>query len=1132
MNPSAVFIRRPVATILLTLGIALLGVASFFVLPVASLPTVDIPAIGVFANLPGASPEVMATTVATPLERRLGHIASVTNMTSQSQTGRTTVILQFDLDRDINGAARDVQAAINGARADLPATLRSPPQYRKFNPADAPVLSFALTSEVLSKPQVFDIAATVLQQKLSQVQGVGQVDVNGGSSPAVRIDINPRVLSHLGIGLEDVRAAVAGFNPVPQPKGALDINGRHQQIYTNDLGAKAADYQGLVIAYRNGAAVRLSDVAKVYDGAESTRFVGLYNGKDAITVDVRKEAAANVVQVVNKIKAMLPELTAQLPPTIQLSVTADRTTSIRNSLKEVERTLFISTILVVLVVLVFLRNGRATIIPSVAVVTSLLGTLAVMFVFHFSLDNLSLMALTVATGFVVDDAIVVLENITRHVEAGMPRFKAALVGAGEVGFTVISITISLVAVFIPILFMGGIPGRLFREFAVTLAAAVMISLVVSLTTTPMLAARLIDDPEKKKAPKHAVGRFFDRMSGWSERGFRFLHETYEDSLSWALNHGLIVLLSLFVAMGATIYMYVVVPKGFFPQQDTGQLQGGVQVDQASSYRLTGQKFREIDKIIRGDPSVETVTGFAGGGGAGLFVQLKPKPERKGETSDDVINRLRPKLFRIQGAQVFLQTRQDVGGGGGGRRSNAQYQYTLESDNLAELKTWAEKLTTKLKTDQGLTDVNSDQEEHGLETYVQIDRDTAARLGLTASQIDANLNDAFSQRQISTIYNPLNQYHVTMQLDPDFAETPEAIRDLFAAPSGSSSALLTPGSGSRAAGSGTATRILPRPEQLLTQTLPFIVATRSNTSVTTASASSGAGVARTSTGGGGSQQAQTGSAISTAQSRMVPFPSFSTYYPSSTAVSVNHQELSVATTISFNLPPGKALSDAQGSINDAVQSIGMPATVHGSFRGSAQQFQQSQSDQPILILCALAAVYIVLGVLYESYVHPITVLSTLPSAGLGAVGALMLFRMQFDLIALIGVVLLIGIVKKNAILIIDFALTAERDEGMSSRDAIHKASMLRFRPILMTTMAAILGALPLAIGFGEGGELRRPLGVAIIGGLVASQLLTLLTTPVVYLYMDRLRKPRRRTTLGDRLRGRRPPPQPTTAPAHP
>ncbi len=1122
MNPSAVFIRRPVATILLTIGIALVGFAAYFVLPVASLPGVDIPAIGVFANLPGGSPEVMATSVATPLERRLGHIASVTDMTSSSGTGQSRIIMQFDLDRDIDGAARDVQAAINAARADLPSTLRSPPQYRKFNPADAPVLSLALTSPVLSKPQMYDAAATILQQKLSQVQGVGQVDVNGGASPAVRIDLNPRVLSHYGIALEDVRAAVAGFNPPPQPKGSLDINGRHQQIYTNDLGVRAADYQGLVIAYRNGGAVRLSDVAHVYDGAENTRNVGLYNGKDAITVDIRKEAAANVMSTVDSIKALLPELKAQLPATVDLTITADRTTSIRSSLLEVERTLLIATVLVVLVVLVFLRNGRATLIPAVAVVVSLLGTLGVMYLFKFSLDNISLMALTVATGFVVDDAIVVLENITRHVEAGMPRFKAALLGAGEVGFTVISISISLIAVFIPILFMGGIPGRLFREFAVTLAASVMISLVVSLTTTPMMAARLIDDPRKTAPPKTRAGRWLGHVSNRMERGFTFLHETYEDSLSWALNHGRIVLVLLFVTIGITIYMYIVVPKGFFPQQDTGQLQGGVQVDQASSFVLTGAKFREIDKIIRSDPSVETVTGFSGGNGVGLFVQLKPKAERKGETSDDVIARLRPKLFRMQGAQVFLQTRQDVGGGGG-RQANAQYQYTLESSDLDELKTWAEKLTNELKTDPTLTDVNSDQQEHGLETFVQVDRDRASTLGLTSAQIDNNLNDAFSQRQISTIYNPLNQYHVTMQVAPEFASTPEAIRDLYAGVSGTAGALLTPGAGPHSTGKGAPTRVLPQTEQSLTHTLPFQAQALSNTTVTLPSASTGAGVARTSTGGGGSNQAQTGNAISTSATRMVPFPSFATYYPNSTAVQVNHQNLSVSTTISFNLPPDKHLSDAQDSIQKALDKINMPSGVHGSFRGSAQQFQQSQSSQPLLILAALVAVYIVLGVLYESYVHPITVLSTLPAAGVGAVGALMLFQVQFDLIALIGVVLLIGIVKKNAIMIIDFALVAEREEGLSSRDAIHKASMLRFRPILMTTCAAILGALPLAIGFGEGGELRRPLGIAIIGGLVASQVLTLLTTPVVYLYMDKLRKPGRRSKLGDRLRGRRSPP---------
>ena len=1126
MNPSAVFIRRPVATILLTIGVALLGIAAYFVLPVASVPRVDVPVVFIQANLPGGSPQVMATSVATPLERRLGHIASVTDMSSQSQLNVTRIILQFDLDRDINGAARDVQAAINAARVDLPTTLRSNPTYRKVNPADAPVLSLALSSPSLSQPQIYDAAANILQQKLSQVSGVGEVDVNGSAAPAVRIDANPRALSSYGIGLEDIRAAIAAVNPTPQPKGALNVDGNRQQIYTNDLGLHASDFQGLVIAYRNGRPVRLSDVAHVYDGAESTLNAAIYNGKDAITVDIRKDSAANVVAVVDAIKTLLPTLKAELPPTIDLEVTLDRTLSIRASLFEVERTLLIAVILVVLVVLVFLRNGRATLIPAVAVVTSLLGTLAVMYLCHFSLDNISLMSLTVATGFVVDDAIVVLENITRHVEAGMPRFKAALVGAGEVGFTVISISISLIAVFIPILFMGGIVGRLFNEFAVTLASAVMISLVVSLTTTPMLAARFIDDPEKMKPPTHPVGRFFGRLSSWFEQAFIFAHETYEDSLVWALDHGRIMLAILVCTIVATVYMYIAVPKGFFPQQDTGQLQGGIQVDQASSFNLTVKKFRQIVKTVMADPAVQTVTGFSGSNGAGLQVQLKPKAERGNITSDDVINRLRPKLFRIAGAQTFLQTRQDVGVGG--RQSNAQYQYTLQSDDLTQLKLWSDKLTTQLKSDPTLLDVNSDQQDHGLETYVKIDHDSASRLGLTTSQIDNNLNDAFGQTLISNIYLAQNQYHVTLEVAPEFQMTPESIRDLFAAPTGTDSALLTSGSGTHPKGTGAASAILPATAESLNHTQPFITAAESTKTVAVPTATTGAGVASTSTGGGGSDRTQSGSAIATSADTIVPFPAFSTYGPGSTPIQVNHDELSVAATISFNLPPDKHLSDAQTAIQSAIAAINMPNTVHGSFRGAAQQFQQSQSGLPLLILAAIVAVYIILGVLYESYVHPITVLSTLPSAGVGAVGALMLLGIQLDIIGIIGVILLIGIVKKNAIMIIDFALVAERDEGMSSRDAIHKASMLRFRPILMTTFAAILGALPLAIGLGEGGELRRPLGVAIIGGLIASQVLTLLTTPVVYLYMDKLRRPRRRTALGERLRGL----PPSATPARP
>ena len=770
----------------------------------------------------------MATSVATPLERRLGQIAAVTEMTSQSSTGRSQVVLTFDLDRDINGAARDVQAAINAAKADLPqSALRSPPTYRKFNPADQPILILNLTSPTMTKSQVYDAAAVILQQKLSQVRGVGQVDVSGGASPAVRIDLNPTLLSHYGIGLEDVRAAVAASN-ANSPKGMISSGGRRLQLYTNDQGTTAADYQHLLIAYRNGAAVRLSDVANVYDGAEDIRNVGLANGKDAIIVQIRKEPGANIIATVDRINALLPQLRAQLPPAVELKVSVDRTTSIRGSLFEVERTLVISIILVVLVVLLFLRNGRATLIPGVAVTVSLLGTLAVMYIFKFSLDNLSLMALTVATGFVVDDAIVVLENITRHVEQGMPRFQAALLGAGEVGFTVISISISLIAVFIPILMMGGIIGRMFREFAMTLSAAVLISLVISLTATPMMAARLIDDHETRRKAPGPMGRFFGRIGDGLEKGFTFLHETYEDSLTWALDHSLIVLLGLFATIVLTVYLYATVQKGFFPQQDTGQLQGGVQVDQASSFRSTSQKFRRITKIIGEDPSVANVIGFSGGGGGGVFVALKPKAERPGETSDDVITRLRPKLFKVQGAQTFLQTVQDVRVGG--RQSNAAYQYTLESDSLDTLKSWAEKLTNQLKTDPDLTDVNSDQQEHGLETFVTVDKDTASRLGLTSAQIDNVLNDAFSQRQVSVIYNPLNQYHVVMGVAPQYAQTPEAIRDLFASATGTAGALLTPGSGPRSTGAGAASRVTVASEESLTHTQPYLAASRSTSTM--------------------------------------------------------------------------------------------------------------------------------------------------------------------------------------------------------------------------------------------------------------------------------------------------------------
>ncbi|MBE7218235.1 MAG: efflux RND transporter permease subunit [Caulobacteraceae bacterium] len=1196
MNPSAIFIRRPVATILLTIGVCLMGIASYFVLAVASLPSTDRPTISVQARLPGASPEVMATTVATPLERRLGQIADVTDLTSSSSRERTEINVEFGADRDINGAARDVQAAINASQSDLPSTLRSPPTYNKINPANAPIMILNLTSDTLSLPQVYDQASLVLQQKLSQIQGVGEADVQGASSPAVRVELNPTALTHYGIGLEDVRAAIAGAN-ARQPLGSINAGARQLQVYTNDRADKAQQYRDLVIAYRNTSAVRLADVADVQDGAENVRNLGLFNGKPSIVVRIQAAPGANVVATVDRIKAVLPALRASLPPTIQLNVSLDRTTSIRASLADVERTLLLSVILVVLVVLVFLRNGRATLVPGVAVVTSLLGTLAVMYALHFSLDNLSLMALTVATGFVVDDAIVVLENITRHVEAGMPRFQAALQGAKEVGFTVISMSISLIAVFIPILMMAGIVGQLFREFAITLAAAILISLLVSLTTTPMMAAYLVDEPRgpgtaagahEKAAPRRGLWR-----RGWSavsrriEGVFTWALETYEGSLAWALDHGRIVLALLAATIALNVYLYTVIPKGFFPQQDTGVLLGFVQVDQASSFARTKKKFVQLVDIVRHDPAIETVTAFSGQSGAFMFIALKPEAQRPGVKADDVIARVRRKTYAVNGAQLFLQSSQDIRVGG--RSSNAQYQYTLQSDNADTLKEWSNKLLVELQKRPQLTDVNTDQMENGLETFVTVDRPTAAKLGITASQVDTNLYDAFGQRQASTIYNPLNQYYVIMEVAPNFQPGPEALSDFYVQPANNapwsaaaavvgsaasaqrlSSATVTANAavrqgatrptdllavvGGAAANSDTGT--IASPAGPATPTTGGTAGGGSGAGSTSASvgltgvgggqtsagglgqasggggpssALAGAGASRTTTGGGASNVAQTGSAISTTPSRMVPLTAFSTYALSSTPTSVNHQDGAVATTLSFNLPPGQSLSDAQRVIADAVQTIHMPDTVRGSFKGTAQLFADTLKTQPLLILAALVAVYLVLGVLYESYIHPLTVLSTLPSAGIGALLALMLLHMEFDIIGLIGIVLLIGIVKKNAIMIIDFALTAERDQGLSSHDAIYQASLLRFRPILMTTMAAILGALPLAIGLGEGSELRRPLGVAIVGGLIASQVLTLITTPVVYLFLDKLRKPRERHRRRFGRGGQAPSPDPTLVP---
>ena len=1039
MNLSEPFVRRPVGTTLLTIGIALAGIAAYFALPVSPLPQVDFPTISVRASVSGASPETMASSVATPLERRLGIIADVTEMTSSSGAGSTGVTLQFKLSRDINGAARDVMAAINAARGDLPSALRSNPTYRKFNPADAPVMILALTSTTLSRGQIYEAAANVVQQKLSQVNGVGDVEIGGSSLPAVRVELVPYSLSKYGISLEDVRAAIAAANP-NRPRGAIEGEGRRYQLYREDKALVAADFRDLVIAWRDGAPVRLRNVADVIDSVEDTRTLGLVNGQPSVIAIISRQPNANIIETVDAIREALPELEAELPG-IDLTIASDRTRTIRASMHEVGMTLVISVVLVIAVVAVFLRSFRATLIPAISTVVSILGGLAVMYICGFSLNNLSLMALTVATGFVVDDAIVVLENTSRHLENGMSRFKAALLGAREVGFTVLSISLSLVAVFIPLLFMGGIVGRLFREFAVTLSAAVMISLVISLTTTPMMCAYLL-------RPQGADGTQ-GRISRWLEGGYQFVVRTYARSLDWALDNGPLMLFVFFFVIGLNVYLFNAVPKGFFPQQDTGQLNGFLRTDQSISFEAMRGKLTEIVDVIRRDPAVDTVVGFTGGSRAGsgfLFVNLKPRPERK-EGSQQVIARLRPQLAQITGAALFLNPVQDVRAGG--RGANASYQYTLKSDNLADLRLWAARLADEMKGQPELIDVDTDQQDRGVETFLTIDREAATRLGISSRDIDNALYNSFGQRQVATLYKDLNQYHVIMGVAPHLARDPTSLKDVYV-PAGTTQAAST-------ASSPATTR-----------------------------------------------DPSTGSALTRTPRNMVPLSSIARYAEGSTPTSINHQDMAVATTIAFNLAEGKSLSDAQEAISRAEAAIRMPNTVRGSYQGTARAFQDSLRDQPLLILAAILTIYIVLGVLYESYVHPITVLSTLPSAGVGAIAALMLTGMEFSIIALIGVILLIGIVKKNAILIIDFAIDAQRARGLTSREAIMEASILRFRPILMTTLAAILGALPLAIGFGEGAELRRPLGVAIIGGLIASQILTLYTTPVVYLYLDRLR----------------------------
>jgi len=1013
MSISEPFIRKPVATTLLTIALALAGAIGFRLLPVAPLPQVEFPTVLVQATLPGASPETMASSVATPLERQFGRIAGLTELTSTSYLGATAIVLQFDLNRNIDAAARDVQAAINAAAGQLPTTLPSKPTYRKVNPADAPILILGLTSDSMRPGQMYDAADSILEQKLSQIQGVGQVSVGGSALPGVRVELNPTQMSNLGVGFEDVRMALAAAN-ANRPKGEVADNNRSWGLSTTDQLLKAQDYQPLIVRYSNGSAVQLSDIAWVRDSVENVRATGMLDGKPVIGLIVFRQPGANIIETVDRVYAAMPQLRASISPAIHLSVVMDRTTTIRASVRDVEFTLCVSIALVIMVVFLFLRNLRATFIPGVAVPLSLVGTFGVMYLLGYSLDNLSLMALTICTGFVVDDAIVVIENISRYREQGMPPFEAAIKGAAGIGFTVISISISLVAVFIPILLMSGIVGRLFREFAVTLSAAVLVSLVISLTTTPMMSAHLLRPHAEEKH-----GRWYRA----SERFFKGMLEHYETSLLWVLDHQPLTLMVALATLGLSISLFIIVPKGFFPQQDTGRLTGSVQADQDTSFQAMRDRLSELVAVIDKDPAVDNVIAFTGMNGATntatMYIALRPLSERK-ISADLVIGRIRKEVAHVPGVNLYLQAVQDLRIGG--RSANAQYQFTLQSDDLNELNQWAPKVLKKLRSVKILTDVSSDQQNSGLEANVVVDRDTASRLGLSQQAIDDTLYDAFGQRQVSTIYTPLNQYHVVMEVAPQFWQNPESLDQIHA---------------------------------------------------------------MSSTG------------------QLVKLSTFTHFANDRTALAVNHQGQFPSVTISFNLAPGVALGDAVDAIVQAEAQIHLPAGIRGTFQGTAQAFQASLKNEGFLIAFALFAVYIVLGILYESYIHPITILSTLPSAGVGAILALLIFHIDLSVIALIGVILLIGIVKKNAIMMIDFALEAQRGEGRSPHDAIYQACVLRFRPIMMTTMAALLGGLPLALGTGVGSEMRRPLGIAIVGGLLVSQVLTLYTTPVIYLYMDRL-----------------------------
>lgn len=1014
MHMSAPFIRRPVGTSLLTIAIMLSGILAYNLLPVAPMPEVEFPTIGVSASLPGASPEVMASAVATPLEREFGRIAGVTEMTSTSTLGGTSITLQFSLDRNIDAAARDVQAAINAARGQLPTNLPSNPTYRKYNPSDAPIFILALTSDVLTKPRIYDYANSILAQKLSQINGVGEVYVGGSSNPAVRIEANPRLLSSYGLGLEALRTALGTIN-VNMAKGSLRNATEQMTIADTDQLFGAAAYKPLIATYQNGKPVRLEDIGQVVDSVEDIHTSGLANGKPAILVIIFKAPDANIIRTVDAVKAAMPQLAASLPASIKINTVMDRTLTIRAAVNDVELTLLISVILVILVVFFFLRDPMATLIPSISVPLSLLGTFGLMYLFGYTLDNLSLMALTISTGFVVDDAIVVIENISRYREEGYGAFDAAMRGSKEIGFTVLSMSASLIAVFIPILLMGGIVGRLFREFAVTLSTTICVSLVVSLTTTPMMSAYFLRDQHQREH-----GRLY-RVCEWI---FDQSLAVYRRGLHWVLDHQTFMLVVTVLTFVVNVYLFILIPKGFFPQQDTGRIGGSIVADQDVSFDAMRIKQRQFTSIVMNDPAVYSVISFIGGNGntmntGRMFVTLKQMGERKA-SADQIINRLRGKLSHIPGASLYMQAAQDVSVGG--RVSSAQYQYTLEDQNLSELKEWAPKLVERFSKMPELRDVSSDQQNQGLETQLVIDRDAASRLGISTEVIDNTLYDAFGQRQVSTIYTPLNQYHVVMEVAPQYQRDPDSLNNIY---------------------------------------------------------------------------------LKSSNGTEVPLSAVARFEPERTSLQVNHQGQFPAITITFNLAPNVALGQAVDAITRTELDMHIPSSIHAGFQGTAQAFQTSLASEPYLILAALLAVYIVLGILYESYIHPITILTTLPSAGIGAIVALLLFHIEFSVIAMIGIILLIGIVKKNAILMIDFALDAERNKNMTPDEAIYQACILRFRPIMMTTLAALFGALPLALGHGTGSELRRPLGIAIVGGLIVSQALTLFTTPVVYLFWDKL-----------------------------